>query len=126
MRVVIETECEHGWAKGSGHWVKPPKFNKMSQAWSKEVWCPGGSRRVISEGEYLLIEKVDGEWPERVHGVGLGLGMAKALDTLSSRQADHTNYNTGEPCFCVTYPLSGICLDEEPVVGMTDPVNGTA
>lgn len=43
------------------------------------------------------------------------------------REATHTNYNTGEPCFCDA-PFDfqpGPCIDEEPMTGGTDPVNGT-
>jgi hypothetical protein len=42
-------------------------------------------------------------------------------------EATHTNYNTGEPCFCdarFDYAL-GPCVDEEPMVDGTDPRNGT-
>lgn len=43
------------------------------------------------------------------------------------REATHTNYNTGEPCFCdARFDYQpGPCIDEEPVVGGTDPTNGT-
>lgn len=29
------------------------------------VWpmCPGGSRRVLEPGEFVLVKKVDGRWP---------------------------------------------------------------
>ena len=30
---------------------------------SDEGWCPGGPRRALAPGEYVLVEKVDGRWP---------------------------------------------------------------
>ena len=55
MRVEIVTVCEHG--KSDPHRWDP------STSISDEGWCPGGSRRVLAPGEYVLVEKVDGKWP---------------------------------------------------------------
>lgn len=64
MRVVIEEPCEHGTMiahliDGTEHRV----FN--AGGWSDEVKdeCPGGSRRVLDPGSYVLIQRVDGKWP---------------------------------------------------------------
>jgi hypothetical protein len=83
MRVVeIVTKCKHG--KSDPHRWEP------STTISDEGWCPGGSRRVLAPGEYVvfrsggsigpmpdhgtpdrylqpgeyvLVKKVDGRWP---------------------------------------------------------------
>ena len=49
------------------------------------------------------------------------------LEGLSEQEATHTNYNTGEPCFCDARfgYLPGPCINEDPMVGGNDPVNGT-
>src|SRR5690554_4870085 len=56
--VEIVTECEHGWVE-SHAW--PGEGDVMHAG----VWpmCPGGSRRVLEPGEYVLVKKVDGRWP---------------------------------------------------------------
>lgn len=46
---------------------------------------------------------------------------------VEKREATHTNYNTGEPCFCdarFDY-VPGPCIDEEPMTTGDDPRNGT-
>ena len=59
-RVVVEERlCPHGHA--SRHIIEGsrglPRFLSL-------VECPGGSRRVLELGSYVLIEKDDdGEWP---------------------------------------------------------------
>ena len=60
MRVVeIVTECEHGWIES--HASVPAEGDAMHAG----VWpiCPGGSRRVLEPGSFVLVEKVDGRWP---------------------------------------------------------------
>ena len=51
----------------------------------------------------------------------------KVEQILRGSEATHTNYNTGEPCFC-DEPFDyqpGPCIDEEPVTTGDDPRNGT-
>ena len=65
MRVVeIVTECEHG------EWVGPhctmEREGRCPYAptdTDRECYCPGGSRRVLEPGSFVLVEKVDGRWP---------------------------------------------------------------
>lgn len=49
-RLVEETLCEHGYTGQCNVAFAP---------------CPGGSRRVLAPGEYVLVEKAeDGEWKD--------------------------------------------------------------
>jgi hypothetical protein len=77
-RVVIEEPCDHGLVTG------PHEFNPD---------CPGGSRHVLDPGSYVLIEKVDGEWPEDAlddivawlvkAGIGSSGPLGELLDALA-------------------------------------------
>ena len=60
-RIVIEevTLCEHG-RDGqclSGGWVSQGRSEYTLN-------CPGGSRRLLDPGSYVLIEKRGNAWPE--------------------------------------------------------------
>lgn len=50
-----------------------------------------------------------------------------AYRDLLAVEATHTNYNTGEPCYCdIRFGhRPGPCINEEPVVTGDDPRNGT-
>lgn len=68
MRVEIVTECEHGQA--GKHLLAEKRFDGCDQCRSGEHGCgnphfdcPGGSRRVLEPGSFVLVEKVNGEWP---------------------------------------------------------------
>lgn len=52
-RIWITCDHEH---------LGPHLTRELPTAISNEGWCQGGS--VLTEGDYVLIEKVDGEWPE--------------------------------------------------------------
>lgn len=67
-RVEIVTECEHG------EWVGPHCTMEREGRCpydptdtDRECYCPGGSRRVLEPGEYVLVKKVG----RRIYGAGI-------------------------------------------------------
>ena len=82
-RIVIETLCEHGRAEGCPFHDPVCRSNRPCLA----TCCPGGSRRVLDPGSFVLIEKVDGEWPEwlldDLEG-RLAANIAEILDALAA------------------------------------------
>lgn len=67
-RVEIVEECAHG--KTEPHsWGGAPIDPGWHHFPHKPNVCDQGSRRVLTEGEFLLIEKVDGEWDMDAVGI---------------------------------------------------------
>jgi len=66
MRVVeIVTECEHGeWVGPHCTMEREGRCPYYPTDTDRECYCPGGSRRVLEPGEYVLIAR-DAELPHR-------------------------------------------------------------
>lgn len=66
--VEVQTTCEHGAMYGhlacdhNAHGFKGS--HDYYQPSQPDCRCPGGSKRRLTEGQYVLIEKVDDRWPE--------------------------------------------------------------
>src|SRR5690606_24439408 len=67
MRVVeIVTVCEHGeWVGPHCTMEREGRCPYYPTDTDRECYCPGGSRRVLEPGEFVLVEKAeDGEWKD--------------------------------------------------------------
>lgn len=81
-RIVVETFCQHGEWLGP-HCTKDREGScpYPSSDRTRECYCQGGSRRELEPGEFVLIEKVDGKWPEVAfnHELVVGPLMLEAI-----------------------------------------------
>lgn len=58
MRVVVESPCE-----------KCGNTHVGERIVDAGCFGSGGSRRVLTPGEFVLVEKVDGEWPDHLRDI---------------------------------------------------------